>query len=163
MCVAGSSARRLIHVPTLSHLATRTYTHVFALCFPCAPKHTHTHTHTYTHMRTHTHTPGIDPCPLSLAPPAVGALAGFAWDSWQKGGGNWYGRVQAAIPELAALQVSHVWLPPPSRSVSKEGYLPGQLYDLDSEYGTKEQLTQLCAALKAAGISPMADIVINHR
>eukprot|EP00198_Chlamydomonas_reinhardtii_P004968 XP_001694304.1 alpha-amylase-like protein [Chlamydomonas reinhardtii] len=107
--------------------------------------------------------------PLRPAQPANAAASrsraqrGFAWDSWQKGGGNWYGRVQAAIPELAALQVSHVWLPPPSRSVSKEGYLPGQLYDLDSEYGTKEQLTQLCAALKAAGISPMADIVINHR
>ncbi|KAG2422982.1 hypothetical protein HXX76_015653 [Chlamydomonas incerta] len=110
--------------------------------------------------------------PAAAQPPAAPAassygdailLQAFAWDSWKKGGGNWYGKVQAAIPALQALHVSHVWLPPPSHSVSKEGYLPGQLYDLDSEYGNQQQLTELCAALKAAGISPLADIVINHR
>ena len=44
-----------------------------------------------------------------------------------------------------------------------QGYLPGQLYKLDSSYGNKEQLTELTAALKAAGLRPVADIVINHR
>ncbi|KAG2426720.1 hypothetical protein HYH02_014760 [Chlamydomonas schloesseri] len=117
------------------------------------PHHNNHHNHNQHHQHQHTASPYGN---------AI-LLQGFAWDSWKKGGGNWYGRVQAAIPALQALHVSHVWLPPPSHSVSKEGYLPGQLYDLDSEYGNQAQLTELCAALKAAGISPMADIVINHR
>lgn len=56
-----------------------------------------------------------------------------------------------------------MWLPPPSQSVADQGYLPGQLYNLDSKYGNKEELQQLCKELKAAGIAPIADIVINHR
>jgi len=28
--------------------------------------------------------------------------------------------------DIAALGVTHVWLPPPSQSVSPEGYLPGR-------------------------------------
>lgn len=59
--------------------------------------------------------------------------------------------------------MTHVWLPPPSHSVSPEGYLPGQLYNLSSAYGNEAQLTALCAKLRAAGIEPLADIVINHR
>jgi len=58
---------------------------------------------------------------------------------------------------------THIWLPPPSQSVADQGYLPGQLYNLDSKYGNKEQLQELCKELKAAGIVPLADIVINHR
>lgn len=44
-----------------------------------------------------------------------------------------------------------------------QGYLPAQLYNLDSCYGTKEQLQSLTWALNYAGIKPVADIVINHR
>lgn len=59
--------------------------------------------------------------------------------------------------------VTHIWLPPPSQSVAAQGYLPGQLYNLDSKYGSKDELKALNAALKEAGIVPLADIVINHR
>ena len=59
--------------------------------------------------------------------------------------------------------MTHIWLPPPSQSVAAQGYLPGQLYNLDSKYGNKDELKALCAALKEAGIVPLADIVINHR
>ena len=44
-----------------------------------------------------------------------------------------------------------------------QGYLPGQLYNLDSKFGNKEQLQELTAALKRAGLRPVADIVVNHR
>lgn len=39
----------------------------------------------------------------------------------------------------------------------------GKLYTLDSAYGSKDELVALVKELKAAGISPVADIVINHR
>lgn len=44
-----------------------------------------------------------------------------------------------------------------------QGYMPGQLYKLDSCYGNSQQLQGLLQKLKDAGIDPLADIVINHR
>jgi alpha-amylase len=41
--------------------------------------------------------------------------------------------------------------------------MPQQLYDLNSAYGSQEQLHALLEALKAAGVAPIADVVINHR
>ncbi|KAK9918323.1 hypothetical protein WJX75_003181 [Coccomyxa subellipsoidea] len=88
-------------------------------------------------------------------------LQAFGWDSCDKGG--WYKIVKEKIPDIKASGVTHVWLPPPSQSVSRQGYLPGQLYNLQSLYGSAEELKELLAALKEAGLVPIADIVINHR
>ena len=44
-----------------------------------------------------------------------------------------------------------------------QGYLPGQLYNLNSHYGNKEELKELLKAFKEAGVVTLADIVINHR
>jgi alpha-amylase len=44
-----------------------------------------------------------------------------------------------------------------------QGYMPGQLYNLSSAYGNQQELEHLVKSLKAAGIKPLADIVINHR
>jgi alpha-amylase len=41
--------------------------------------------------------------------------------------------------------------------------MPGQLYNLDSKYGSVEDLKKLNKALAEAGMCPLADIVINHR
>lgn len=89
-----------------------------------------------------------DSCPLP--PPPSPPPAGFGWDSCK--GQNWWRTLRAQIPNLAAAGVTHVWLPPPSQSVSSEGYLPGQLYSLDSKYGTEAELRALCADLLAAGM-----------
>lgn len=47
--------------------------------------------------------------------------------------------------------------------VPRQGYLPCEMYDLDTPYGGREELKALCAELNAAGIVPLADVVINHR
>eukprot|EP00879_Flechtneria_rotunda_P030447 GHRR01033080.1.p1 GENE.GHRR01033080.1~~GHRR01033080.1.p1 ORF type:complete len:219 (+),score=42.37 GHRR01033080.1:447-1103(+) len=88
-------------------------------------------------------------------------LTGFGWESHKHH--PWYDIVASKIPELQAAGVTHLWLPPPSQSVSPEGYMPGQLYNLTSGYGNEQQLMELNQKLKAAGIMPIADIVINHR
>jgi glycosidase len=68
------------------------------------------------------------------------------------------------VASIAKLGVTHVWLPPPSQSVSPEGYLPGRLFNLDlSSYGTKADLVTLTSELKKHGITSVCDIVINHR
>jgi len=54
-------------------------------------------------------------------------------------------------------------MPPPSDAVSAQGYLPRDLYDLDSCYGTEAELRDCITALHDAGIKVLADIVINHR
>lgn len=67
------------------------------------------------------------------------------------------------LPEISDAGFSAVWLPPPSDSVSRQGYLPRDLYDLNSEYGTEAELRGLIAAMHEYGLKSIADIVINHR
>ncbi|KAF6254629.1 glycoside hydrolase [Scenedesmus sp. NREL 46B-D3] len=90
-------------------------------------------------------------------------LQGFGWDSCRQHHSTYYEHVQSMVPQIQAAGFSHVWLPPPSASVSAEGYMPQQLYDLNSAYGSQEQLHALLEGLKAAGVAPIADVVINHR
>ena len=43
------------------------------------------------------------------------------------------------------------------------GYLPKDLYNVNSAYGSKAELKSLVRDMKKNGLKPMADIVINHR
>jgi alpha-amylase len=94
---------------------------------------------------------------------------GFTWDANVNGKtGVWYRNLEAQAEELAGAGVTHVWFPPPSRSVAPQGYMPGDWYDLGTDanptlYGTHDQLKHAVAALRAKNIASVADIVINHR
>lgn len=96
-------------------------------------------------------------------------IQGFGWNSTHGGEqGNWYKLIEERANSLKALGVNFIWFPPVSRSVSQQGYLPGDYYDLGTEqnptfYGTESQLRKTLKTLNDRGIAPIADIVINHR
>lgn len=85
---------------------------------------------------------------------------GFNWESHKH---NWYNTLKAQIPELARTGFTAIWLPPPADSVSPQGYLPRDLYKLDSAYGSEQALRELISTMHSHGIKAVADIVINHR
>mmetsp|Transcript_43695 Transcript_43695/g.170981 ORF Transcript_43695/g.170981 Transcript_43695/m.170981 type:complete len:491 (-) Transcript_43695:840-2312(-) len=89
----------------------------------------------------------------------------FDWDSskYRGSSGNWYKKVLSNVGLLADMGVTMVWLPPPTDSLSKEGYLPRVLDKLESAYGSEGDLRELLSSLKKAGIHPIADTVLNHR
>ncbi|MEL7424066.1 MAG: alpha-amylase C-terminal beta-sheet domain-containing protein [Bacteroidota bacterium] len=89
-------------------------------------------------------------------------LQGFNWVSHSNSSG-WYNVVQSKAQELGDAQFDMVWLPPPSDAAAPQGYLPRELYDVSTNYGTQQELTNCISALHNEGIKVLADIVINHR
>ena len=100
-------------------------------------------------------------------------LQGFNWSSAKRGGDYswedrspywdyWY-KVMIDQGDVIGETFTYVWCPPPSRTdtASSEGYGPTMLNDLNSCYGTKEELSQVIEAIKPA--KAIADVVVNHR
>ena len=88
-------------------------------------------------------------------------IQGFHWTSWKTA--PWWNEVGRRAGELSRAGVDLVWLPPPSDSLSSEGYMPRRLEVLDSSYGTSAQLAAAVRALHGAGVRAIADVVANHR
>lgn len=65
--------------------------------------------------------------------------------------------------KIADAGISSLWMPPPSDAVSPQGYLPRDLYNLNSKYGSEGDLRECLALLRENGIKTVADIVLNHR
>lgn len=91
-------------------------------------------------------------------------LQGFNWESASRSNpsthGKWYNTMLGKASEIKNT-FEYVWFPPPSASASTEGYLPTQLNDFNSAYGTESQLKNVISSISPA--KAIADIVINHR
>ena len=88
--------------------------------------------------------------------------------------GQHWARLTNDAEHLANLGISHVWMPPAFKATNEKdvGYGVYDLFDLGefqqkgtvrTKYGFKEDYLQAIQALKAQGIQPMADVVLNHK
>ena len=89
----------------------------------------------------------------------------FGWDEQSKHSaeGNYYKFLQSKVSELKAAGFDMIWMPPASKSTGGVGYYPTELYNFNSDWGTSIDLQATTAAIKAAGMHPIADVVVNHR
>lgn len=87
-------------------------------------------------------------------------MQGFHWNSHKN---NHYVDLKNKATNIKNLGITHVWFPPPSDAGSAEGYLPRQLNNLNSNYGSTSQLRDAISALNSKGVKAVADIVVNHR
>ena len=100
-------------------------------------------------------------------------LQGFTWNSaprgtgWNKENpspywGNWYGIMKNNAASIKDT-FEYVWFNPPSvcDTSSSEGYAPTELNNLNSYYGTADELKEVIQAIQPA--KAIADIVVNHR
>ncbi|KAE8666066.1 Alpha-amylase 3 [Hibiscus syriacus] len=86
---------------------------------------------------------------------------GFNWESHKSG--RWYMELKEKASEISSLGFTVIWLPPPAESVSPEGYMPKDLYNLNSRYGTIDELKELVKSLHEVGLKVLGDVILNHR
>lgn len=89
-------------------------------------------------------------------------LQGFHWRSNEH---PWYRILTDKAKEIQEADFDYVWFPPPSASADPHGYLPTEWYNLNSSYGTQDELKTAISALGSAErpVEAIADIVVNHR
>lgn len=94
-------------------------------------------------------------------------LQSFGWDEFLQpkitAAGNFYKFVQSKAIEWKAAGFDMIWMPPPSRSTGGVGYLPTELFNFNSTWGTESDLRAANSALRDVGLHPIADVVANHR
>ena len=78
-----------------------------------------------------------------------------------KFGGNLRG-ITKQLDYLAELGISGIYMNPINRSASQHKYDTSDYYDIDPEFGTKEDLKELVHAAHEHGIRVMLDGVFNH-
>ncbi|KAG1347818.1 Alpha-amylase isozyme 2A [Cocos nucifera] len=71
---------------------------------------------------------------------------GFNWESWRR---RWYLELAPKAADLSQSGVTAVWFPPPTESVAPQGYMPSDLYNLNSCYGSVEELKQCIEEMHA--------------
>ena len=64
-------------------------------------------------------------------------VQGFNWESHRE---NWWQRLNQQAQRFSDLGFTLIWIPPPTASVAAQGYMPLDLYNLNSAYGSEEDL-----------------------
>lgn len=89
--------------------------------------------------------------------------------------GTLWNELKEQAPHLQYLGINLAWLPPASKDYSGAngvGYAAYDLYDLGefdqkatvrTKYGTKQEYLDAIQSLKAHGVKPVVDIIINHK
>lgn len=101
-------------------------------------------------------------------------LQAFNWESYRYSEGGrpngWYRILASQVDYFSSIGVTTVWLPPPQASFAGDakyphsrGYLPTEYYQLNTQYGTEQELRDLIKLLDAKDLRPIADMVLNHR
>jgi alpha-amylase len=88
-------------------------------------------------------------------------LQGFYWDCPS----DWYNELSFLTGAIAEKGFTDIWLPPPSRGMAGDdsmGYDIKDHYNLDSKFGTKEELVDLIDKFHYEGVDVMADLVMGH-
>ncbi|XP_073525856.1 uncharacterized protein [Phyllobates terribilis] len=86
---------------------------------------------------------------------------GFNWESHKSG--RWYMELYEKADYLSSLGFTIIWLPPPTESLAPEGYMPKDLYNLNSRYGSMDELKAVISKFHEVGIKVLGDVVLNHR
>ena len=90
-------------------------------------------------------------------------LQAYNWNSWRTQNKSFFKYLASKSSEIKEYGIDSIWLPPCSKSVSPQGYMPLNLYDLNSEYGTETELKNCVKSFRDKDMGVYADIVINHR
>jgi alpha-amylase len=107
------------------------------------------------------------PCPVNLT-----IFQGFEW--YIPADHQHWARLAGAIPSLAALGITSMWIPPATKGAwsKSNGYDIYDLYDLGefqqrgakhTKWGLKEELVQLVNTANSHGIGILFDAVLNHK
>lgn len=82
-------------------------------------------------------------------------------DSDGDGVGDFKG-IAEKLDYLADLGITGIWLMPIHPSPTYHGYDVMDYYDVNPDYGTMADFTQMCAKAHDKGITVMIDLVVNH-
>lgn len=84
----------------------------------------------------------------------------FNWESWRR---RWYLELASKAADLSRSGVTAVWFPPPTESVAPQGYMPSDLYNLNSAYGSEDELKNCIEEMHNHDLLALGDVVLNHR
>ena len=90
-------------------------------------------------------------------------MQGFHWNSSGYSSPDWYVTLANNAADMKSLGVTHVCFPTPSDAGITQVYLPRQLNDFNSSYGSQTDQQNAINAFSAQGIKVVVDVVINHR